>query len=48
MRDVIDAVVNGGPTPIDAQRAAEIPVPGLCAHASPLRGGEWVEVPDFA
>lgn len=47
VRDFIDAVKNGTPAPIDAVKAAEWTAPGLCAHASALKGGEWVDVPAF-
>jgi hypothetical protein len=45
--EFIDAIVQGRPSPIDAVRAAEFTAPGICAHESALKGGQWVEVPQF-
>jgi predicted dehydrogenase len=47
VRDFIDAVTQGTRPPIDAVKAAEWTAPGLCAHASALQGGAWVDVPRF-
>lgn len=47
VRDFIDAIRQGTRPPIDAITAAEWTAPGLCAHASALQGGEWVDVPRF-
>ena len=47
VRDFIDAVKQGTRPPIDAVKAAEWTAPGLCAHASAMKGGEWVDVPVF-
>jgi predicted dehydrogenase len=48
VRDFIEAVIHNRPPPIDAVRAAEFTAPGICAHESALKGGEWVDVPLFA
>jgi predicted dehydrogenase len=47
VRDFIDAVKHKRQPPIDAVRAAEFTAPGICAHESALKAGEWVEVPPF-
>jgi predicted dehydrogenase len=47
VRDFIDAVNQNRPAPIDAVRAAEFTAPGICAHESALKGGQWVDVPQF-
>ncbi|MEZ4866553.1 MAG: Gfo/Idh/MocA family oxidoreductase [Caldilineaceae bacterium] len=47
VRDFITALQQGSPPPIDAMRAAEFTAPGICAHESALRGGTWVEVPQY-
>ena len=47
VRDFISAVKQGTRPPIDAVKAAEWTAPGICAHASALQGGEWVDIPSF-
>lgn len=47
VRDFIDAVQANMRPPIDAVRAAEFTAPGICAHESALKGGVWVDVPQF-
>lgn len=47
VRDFINAVKQGTRPPIDAVKAAEWTAPGICAHASAMKDGEWVEVPRF-
>lgn len=47
VRDFIDAALAGRRPSIDAVRAAEMTVPGLCAHESAERDGVWVDVPQF-
>lgn len=47
VRDFIEAIRQGTRPPIDAVKAAEWTAPGLCAHASALQGGAWVDVPRF-
>ena len=47
MQDFFAAVRGRCPSPIDAFRALEYTVPGICAVLSAERGGEAVDVPDF-
>jgi predicted dehydrogenase len=47
VRDFIHALKHGTPPPIDAVKAAEWTAPGICAHASAMQGGEWVDIPTF-
>ena len=48
IRAFADSILNDTPPPIDVRKALEMSVPGLVAHQSALRGGELLEVPEFA
>jgi hypothetical protein len=45
LRDFIEAVRSGKRPAIDAVRAADMTIPGLIAHESAMKGGEWLKVP---
>ena len=47
MKDFIAAVRGERPSPIDACRALDYTVPGICALESVAQGGAVVQVPDF-
>ena len=47
IRDFIDALENDVHPPIDVMRAMDFTVPGLMAHKSAMKGGEWMDVPLF-
>jgi predicted dehydrogenase len=46
--DFLDALEAGRRPRIDEVRAMDMTVPGLVAHESALRGGQWLDVPSFA
>lgn len=48
VHEFVSSILEGRRPAIDAIRSAEWTAPGICAHQSALRGGEPVEVPDFA
>jgi hypothetical protein len=41
----LNALERGEKPPIDEVRGWDLTVPGLIAHESALRDGEWMEVP---
>ncbi len=45
IRDFLSAVENNTRPPIDAVRATEWTIPGIVAHESAMKGGEWMDVP---
>lgn len=47
VRDFVEAIRGGRPSPIDVHAALDMTLPGLCAHRSALQGGVQVEIPDF-
>lgn len=47
LKDFLAAIREDKPTPIDAYRALDYTVPGICAMESAARGGAVVAVPDF-
>lgn len=47
VNDFIAAIENKTKPPIDVVRSVEFTIPGLIAHESAMRGGEWLEVPQF-
>ena len=47
IRDFVDAVESNSRPPIDVVRATDFTVPGLVAHESAMKGGQWMEVPLF-
>jgi len=47
VHEFVRSIVEDRPAAIDAVTAATWTAPGLCAHASALRNGERVEIPDF-
>lgn len=47
IRDFIGAIQNDTPPPIDVVRAVDMTLPGICAHEAAMRGGVWVDVPQF-
>src|SRR5207249_7695659 len=46
--DFVQACVTGQTPPNNVWQAARYALPGLIAHESAMRGGELLEVPDFA
>ena len=47
VHEFVRAVVEGRRPAIDVRTAVAFTAPGICAHQSALRGGEWMEIPDF-
>lgn len=47
IRDFLDAVKSNTRPPIDVMRAADFTIPGIIAHESAVRGGQWLDVPIF-
>jgi hypothetical protein len=47
IRDFLDALDGGRQPPIDVMRAMDFTVPGIIAHESAMKGGEWMDVPLF-
>lgn len=45
IRDFLEAVESGRRPPIDVIKATDMTIPGLIAHESAMRGGEWLDVP---
>jgi predicted dehydrogenase len=48
IQDFLRSLEKGEKPRIDEVRGMDMTVPGLIAHESALRGGEWLEVPSFA
>ena len=46
--DFLASLESGGKPRIDEVRAMDMTVPGLVAHESAMRGGQWLDVPSFA
>lgn len=42
----LQALVEGGPSPIDVHAGLDMTLPGICAHLSAEQGGQSVEIPD--
>ncbi len=47
VRDFIDSILHDAPAPLDAYRSMEMVLPGVLAHASAMRGGVKLDVPDL-
>lgn len=47
VQDFIAAIDNKTKAPIDAVRAVEFTAPGIVAHDAAMRGGVWLDVPQF-
>ena len=47
MRDFVTAVQQGTPPPIDVVRSVDFTLPGIMAHEAAMRGGVWLDVPQF-
>ena len=47
IRDFLDALEEGVRPPIDVIRAMDFTVPGILAHESAMKGGQWMDVPLF-
>ena len=45
IRDFLAAVESGARPVIDAVKACDMSIPGLIAHESAMKGGEWMDVP---
>jgi len=45
IRDFFDAVENRTRPPIDVIKAMDFTIPGIVAHESAMKGGEWMDVP---
>ena len=48
VRDFIDAIESDTTPPIDVVRAVDMTLPGILAHESAMKGGAWLDVPQFA
>lgn len=47
VRDFMAAIEQNAKPPIDVARAIDFTAPGICAHASAMQGGVWIDVPRF-
>ena len=47
VRDFIAAVEQGTQPPIDVVRSVDFTLPGILAHEAAMRGGVWLDVPQF-
>ncbi len=47
VHEFVSSILEGRPASIDEVTAANWTAAGLCAHASAMRGGRRVEIPDF-
>ena len=45
--EFVRSIVEGRPPAVDAHTSANWTAPGICAHVSALRDGEWVDIPDY-
>jgi len=45
IRDFLDAVERGSRPPIDVIKATDMTIPGLIAHESAMKNGQWMDVP---
>ncbi len=45
IRDFISSIENDTNPPIDVFRATEWTIPGIIAHQSAMKGGQWLDVP---
>jgi len=45
IRDFLDSIEQDRPPPIDISRAVDFTAPGIVAHQSAMKGGEWLDVP---
>ncbi len=45
IREFIDSLNNDTTPPIDIIRSTEFTIPGIIAHESAMKGGEWLDVP---
>jgi hypothetical protein len=48
VQDFLRSLEQGEKPRIDEVRGMDMTVPGLIAHESAMRGGEWLDVPSFA
>ena len=47
IRDFIDAIENKARPPLDIIRAVDFTVPGILAHEAAVKGGVWLDVPEY-
>ena len=47
IRDLLDSIEQNTQPPIDVARAMDFTVPGLIAHESAMKGGQWMDIPQF-
>lgn len=47
IRDFLDSIDNGTKPPFDVMRSTDFTIPGIIAHQSSMKGGEWMDVPRF-
>lgn len=47
IRDFLNSLENNIRPPIDVIRSADFTVPGIIAHESAMKGGKWMDVPQF-
>ena len=45
IRDFLESVKNGTRPPIDVVKSCDMTIPGIIAHESAMKGGEWLDVP---
>lgn len=47
IRDFLDAIAKNTRPPIDITRSLDFTIPGIIAHQSAMKNGEWMDVPTF-
>ena len=47
IRDFIDAIESNTQPPIDVIRSVEFTIPGILAHEAAMKGGVWLDVPQY-
>ncbi|MHC4608486.1 MAG: hypothetical protein ACYTAF_16360, partial [Planctomycetota bacterium] len=47
IRDFLDSLADGRRPPFDVIRSTDFTIPGIIAHRSAMKGGEWMDVPRF-
>jgi len=48
IKEFLDSIENKTKPPIDVIRSVEFTIPGIIAHESALKNGEWMEVPQYS
>ena len=47
VRDFIASIENDTRPPIDVIRSVDFTIPGILAHDAAMKGGVWVDVPEY-